>query len=150
MDKYQEMLERANKKYKYSELELGKIISLLDYCHAVDVRMTHRRMYEVFFKCDAIPGREITTDFCSDECARCGCSNCTAAEDAELIINQERTVLDFEPSDDFFFKDEVKSIFKRYHGDKNEKMSDTEIDMIAEEVKKELKYFNYCLIKGEN
>ena len=41
MDKYQEMLERANKRYKYSEIELGKITSLLDYCHAVDVRMTH-------------------------------------------------------------------------------------------------------------
>ena len=150
MDKYQEMLERAYKKYKYSELELGKIISLLDYCHAVDVRMTHRRMYEVFFKCDAMPGMELTIDSCSDQCAKYGCSNCTAAEDAECIINQEKSVLDLEPSDEFYFKDEVKSIFKRYHGDKNEKMSDTEIDMIAEELKKELKCFNYCLKKGEN
>ena len=150
MDKYKEMLERPNKKYKYSELELGKIISLLDYCHAVDVRMTHRRMYEVFFKCDALLGMELTIDSCSDQCSKYGCSNCTAAEDAECIINQEKSVLDLEPSDEFYFKDEVKSIFKRYHGDKNEKMSDTEIDMIAEEVKKELKYFNYCLIKGEN
>lgn len=150
MDKYQEMLERAYKKYKYSELELGKIISLLDYCHAVDVRMTHRRMYEVFFKCDAMPGMELTIDSCSDQCAKYGCSNCTAAEDAECIINQEKSVLDLESSDEFYFKDEVKSIFKRYHGDKNEKMSDTEIDMIAEELKKELKCFNYCLKKGEN
>ena len=39
MDKYQEMLERANKRYKYSEIELGKITSLLDYCHATDVRI---------------------------------------------------------------------------------------------------------------
>lgn len=90
MDKYEEMLKYADRKYNYSELEKEKIISLLDYCHATDVCMTHRRMYEVFFKCDAIPGREISTDFCSDECARNGCSNCTAAEDAELIINQEK------------------------------------------------------------
>lgn len=145
MDKYKEMLERANKRYKYSEIELGKIISLLDYCHANDVRMTPRRMYEVFFMCDAIPGREITTDFCSDECARCGCSNCTAAEDAELIINQERSVLDLEPSDEFYFKDEVKSIIKRYHGDKSDKMTDTELEMIVEEIKKELKCFNRCI-----
>ena len=65
MNNFIQRLERANKRYKYSEIELGKIVSLLDYCHANDVRMTHRRMYEVFFKCDAIPGREITTDFCT-------------------------------------------------------------------------------------
>ena len=145
MDKYQQMLERANKRYKYSEIELEKITSLLDYCHATDVRMTHRRMYEVFFKCDAIPGREITTDFCSEECARCGCSNCTAAEDSELIINQEKSVLDFEPSGDFFFRNEVKSIMKRYHGDKTDKMSDTELDLIVDELKRELKCLNHCI-----
>ena len=145
MDKYQEMLERANRRYKYSEIELGKITSLLDYCHATDVRMTHRRMYEVFFKCDAMPGRELTTDFCSDECARCGCSNCTAAEDAELIINHEKSVLDFEPSDDFFFRDEVKFIIRRYHGNKTDKMSDAELEMIVDELKKELKCLNHCI-----
>lgn len=145
MDKYEEMLKKADRKYSYSELEKQKIISLLDYCHANDVRMTHRRMYEVFFNCDAIPGREITTDFCSDECARCGCSNCTAAEDAELIINQEKTIFDFEPSDDFYFKDEVKSILNRYHGKKKDKLSETEIDMIVKEVRQELECFNKCL-----
>ena len=145
MDKYKEMLERANKKYKYSELELGKIISLLDYCHAVDVRMTHRRMYEVFFKCDALPGMELTIDSCSDQCAKYGCSNCTAAEDAECIINQEKSVLDLEPSDEFFFKDEVKSIIKRYHGYKSDKMTDTKLEMIVAEIKKELKCFNRCI-----
>lgn len=51
---------------------------------------------------------------------------------------------EYEPSDEFFFKDEVKSIFKKYHGDKNQKMSDADIDMIAKEVKKELNCFNYC------
>ncbi len=145
MDKYEEMLKKADRKYSYSELEKQKIISLLEYCHANDVRMTHRRMYEVFFKCDAIPGREITTDFCNDECARCGCSNCTAAEDAELIINQEKTIFDFEPSDDFYFKDEVKSILNRYHGKKKDKLSETEIDMIVKEVRQELECFNKCL-----
>ena len=147
MNNFIQMLERANKRYKYSEIELGKIISLLDYCHANDVRMTHRRMYEVFFKCDAIPGREITTDFCSDECARCGCSNCTAAENAELLINQEKSVLDLEPSDEFYFKDEVKSIIKRYHGDKTDKMTDGELELIVEEFKKELKCFNQYIGK---
>ena len=145
MDKYMEMLKWPNKRYKYSELELGKIISLLDYCHAVDVRMTHRRMYEVFFKCDAMPGMELTIDSCSDQCAKYGCSNCTAAEDAECIINQEKSVLDLEPSDEFFFKDEVKSIIKRYHGDKSDKMTDTELEMIVAEIKKELKCFNRCI-----
>ena len=145
MDKYKEMLERPNKKYKYSELELGKIISLLDYCHAVDVRMTHRRMYGVFFKCDALPGMELTIDSCSDQCAKYCCSNCTAAEDAECLINQEKSVLDLEPTDEFFFKDEVKSIIKRYHGGKTDKMSDSEIEMIVNEFRKELKCFNYCI-----
>ena len=87
MDKYKEMLERANKKYKYSELELGKIISLLDYCHAVDVRMTHRRMYEVFFKCDALPGMELTIDSCSDQCAKYGCS--TQRKEKRTILEQK-------------------------------------------------------------
>ena len=44
MDKYEEMLKTADKQYSYSELEKEKIISLLDYCHATDVRMTHRNL----------------------------------------------------------------------------------------------------------
>ena len=55
MDEYLEMLKLPHKRYKYSELEIAKITSLLGYCHATDVRMTHRRMYEVFYKCDALP-----------------------------------------------------------------------------------------------
>ena len=100
MDKYIGMLEGASKEYEYSELELRKITALLDYCHAVDVHRIHKGMYEVFFKCDAMPGREITIDFCSNECARFGCSNCTAAEDAEDIINKEKVVPEFEPTDE--------------------------------------------------
>lgn len=146
MDKYEEMLQSADRRYKYSELEKEKIISLLDYCHVTDVRMTHRRMYEVFFKCDAMPGKELTTALCSRECARYyGCSNCAAVDDAECLINQEKTIFDFEPSDDLHFKDEVKSILQRYHGKKKEKLSETEIDLIVQEVKKELKCFNHCL-----
>lgn len=82
------MIERADRKYKFSDIEKMKIRELLEYCHAVDVRWTLRRMYEVYFKCDAMPGMELTTGTCSDECARYGCSNCTAADDAELLINQ--------------------------------------------------------------
>lgn len=145
MDKYEDMLKYADRKYSYSELEKQKIISLLEYCHANDVRMTHRRMYEVFFKCDAMPGMELTVCDCSDQCARYACSNCTAAEDAECLINQEKTIFDFEPSDDFHFKDEVKSILQRYHGKKKDKLSETEIDLIVQEVKKELECFNHCL-----
>lgn len=51
MDKYEKMLGKANERYNYSEIEKQKIISLLDYCHATDVRMTDRNMYEVFFVC---------------------------------------------------------------------------------------------------
>ena len=146
MDKYREMLERADKRYKYSEIEMDKIVSLLDYCHANDVRMTPRRMYEVFFKCDAIPGRELNTDMCNSECAKYyGCTNCAVADDAECLINQDKSVLDFEPSDEFYFRDEVKSIIKRYHGDKPDKMSDAELEMIVEEFRKELKCFNHCI-----
>lgn len=146
MDKYQEMLERANKRYKYSEIELGKIISLLDYCHANDVRMTPRRMYEVFYTCDAMPGRELTTDRCNSECAKYyGCSNCAVVDDVECLINQDKSVLDLEPSDEFYFKDEVKSIIKRYHGVKTDKMSDSELDLIVDEFRKELKCFNQCI-----
>ena len=144
MDKYEEMLKTADKQYSYSELEKEKIVSLLDYCHATDVRMTHRKMYEVFFKCDAIPEREITSDFCNDECVRCGCSNCTSAEDAECLINQEKTILDLEPSDEFYFQDEVKSILQRYHDNKKSKLSEAEIEQIVDELRKEIQCFNHC------
>ena len=106
MDKYIEMLEGANKEYRYSEFELRKVTELLDYCHAVDVRRTHRGMYEVFYKCDVIPARELTLDSCSTECKKYGCSNCTAAEDAECIINQEKSVTELELADEYF-DDEV-------------------------------------------
>ena len=146
MDKYEEMLKKADRKYSYSELEKQKIVELLDYCHATDVRMTHRRMYEVFYRCDAMSGYELTTDLCSSNCARyCGCSNCAAVDDVECLINQEKTIFDFEPSDDFYFKDEVKSILEKYHGRKKDKLSDTEIDMIVKEVRQELECFNKCL-----
>lgn len=148
MNKYEEMIERADKRFNYSELERQKILSLLEYCHANDVRMTHRRMYEVFFLCDAMPGMELTTCTCDSECERCGCSNYTAAEDAELLINQEKSILDFEPSDDFFFAEEVKSMIKRYQGKKKGKISDGEIEMIIKEIQKELKCFNHCLGEG--
>lgn len=46
MDKYEEMLKRADEKYHFSGLEKRKIISLLDYCHANDVRWTFRRTKE--------------------------------------------------------------------------------------------------------
>jgi len=147
VNEYEEMLKNADRRYHYSELEKQKIIDLLGYCHATDVRMTHRRMYEVFFKCDAMPGRELTIDSCNDECAKYCCSNCTAVDDVECLINQEKTIFDFEPSDDFYFKDEVKSILNRYHGNKKDKLSETEIDLIVQEVKKELKCFNHCLGK---
>ena len=149
MDKYEEMLRYADRKYNYSELEKEKIISLLDYCHATDVCMTHRRMYEVFFKCDAMPGKELTTALCSRECARYyGCSNCAAVDDAECLINQEKTIFDFEPSDEFYFKDEVKSILQRYHGNKKDKLSETEIKQITNEVKKELRCLNHLINEG--
>ena len=148
MDKYREMLEKSSKRYKYSEIELDKIIALLDYCHANDVRLTPRRRYEVFYTCDALPGRELTTDMCSSNCAKYyGCSNCAVVDDAECLINQEKTIFDLEPSDDFYFKDEVKSIIKRYHGDKTDKMSDTELEMIVEEFRKELSCLNQCIGK---
>lgn len=69
------------------------------------------------------PGMEITTGNCNDECARYGCSNCTAADDAELLSNQEKTIFDFEPTDEFFFKEEVVSIINKYHGKKNGRMA---------------------------
>ena len=95
--------------------------------------------------CDAMPGMELTVSTCEAECAKCGCSNYSAVEDVECLINQEKTIFDFEPSDDFFFSDEVKSIISRYHGKKKDKLSDAEIEMIVKEVEKELKCFNHCL-----
>ena len=146
MNKYKEMLSKANKRYNYSEIELNKIISLLDYCHANNVRMTPRRMYEVFYTCDARPGMELTIDSCNNNCAKYyGCSNCAAVDDAECLINQEKSVLDLEPSDEFYFRDEVKTIIKRYHGNKKNKMSDSELEMIVNEFRKELKCFNNCI-----
>ena len=145
MDNYEDMLKRADRIYNYSELEKQKIISLLDYCHATDVRMTHRRMYEVFFRCDALPGMELTISDCNDSCEHYGCPNCTAVEDAECIINQEKTIFDLEPSDDFYFKEELKTILKRYHGNKKDKLSDAEIDMLVKEIRQELVCINKSL-----
>lgn len=142
MDKYEEMLKRADEKYHFSELEKDKIIRLLDYCHANDVRWTLRRMFEVYFMCSAMPGMEITTCDCNDQCARYGCSNCTAADDAELLINQEKSILDFEESDEFYFKEEVKFIIKKYHGSKKEKIPTDEIEMILKEIEQELNCYN--------
>lgn len=85
---------------------------------------------------------EITTCDCNDQCARYGCSNCTAADDAELLINQEKSILDFEESDEFYFKEEVKSIIKKYHGSKKGKIQEIEIDMILKEIKLELNCYN--------
>ena len=142
MNKYEEMLKRADEKYRFSDLEKNKIIGLLDYCHANDVRWTLRRMFEVYFMCDAMPGMEITTCDCNDQCAKYGCSNCTAADDAELLINQEKSILDFEEYDEFYFKDEVESIINKYHGSKKGKIPADELEMILKEVEQELKYCN--------
>ena len=57
----------------------------------------------------------------------------------------EKIIFEIESSNEFYFKDEVKSIIKRYHGDKFDKMSDAEIELIVEEFKKELNYFNHCI-----
>ena len=146
MDKFEKMLRKADEKHHYSELEKQKIIELLDYCHATDVRKTHRGMYGVFYECEAISGKELTTDFCSNNCAKYyGCSNCAVVDDAECLINQEKTIFDLEPSDEFYFRDEIKSILKRYHGDKKDKLSDEEIDMIIKEVRQELVCMNESL-----
>lgn len=81
-------------------------------------------MYEVYLMCDAMPGMEITTCDCNDQCERCGCSNCTAADDAELLINQGKSIFDFEETND--------------HGSKKGKIPESEIDMILKEIKQEL------------
>lgn len=146
MKQYEQMLKAVNELYNYSELEKQKIISLLDYCHATDVRKTRGGIYGVFYECAAMPGRELTTDSCSSGCAKYyGCSNCAVVDDAECLINQEKTIFDFEPSDDFIFQDEVKSILQRYHGDKKNKLSETEIEQIVDEIKKEIQCFNHCI-----
>lgn len=139
------MIERADRKYKFIHIEKIKIRELLEYCHATDMRRTLRRMYEVFFRCDAMPGMEITTGNCNDECARYGCSNCTAADDAELLINQEKTIFDFEPTDEFFFKEEVVSIINKYHGKKNGRMAEAELQQVIQEISQELKCCNMLL-----
>lgn len=145
MNKYEEILKSADKRYNYSELEKQKIISLLECCTANDVRMTPLRMYEVFFFCEDMPGMEITISDCSNQCARYECSKCTAADEAENIINQEKNVFDFEPSDEFYFADEVKKILNKYYGNKKGKLSNKEIELIINEVKQELNAFNSCL-----
>lgn len=97
--KFNEMIYQADRKYNFSELEKKKIQCLLEYCHANAVRWTLRKMFEVYFCCDAMPGMEITIEDCGNRCARFGCSNCTAAEDAELMLNQEKTVFGIQSDD---------------------------------------------------
>ncbi len=54
-------------------------------------------------------------------------------------------MLDFEPTDEFFFKDEVKSIINKYHGKKKGRMSETELQQLIEEFSQELKCCNMLL-----
>lgn len=91
MNEYEEMLQSADKWYHYSLSEKMKIISLLKQCNANDVRRTHRRMFEVFFRCSDMPGMEITIGECNDQCARYSCPACRAADDAECLINREQS-----------------------------------------------------------
>lgn len=139
---FNDMIQAADRKYAYSDIEKKKIKYLLEYCHANNVRWTLRGMFEVYFKCDAMPGIEITISDCSDGCARYGCSNCTAAEDAELLINQEKTIFDAASADELFFKDEVQAIISKYHGKKKGCLSDCEQEQIVKEFARELECLN--------
>lgn len=145
MNKYEEMLQSADQKYNYSELEKNKIISLLECCNANDVRMTPRRMYELFFLCEDMPGMEITVCDCSEQCPRYECSKCRAADEAENLINSDGNIFDYEPSDEFYFADEVKNILNKYHGNKKGKLTNRELELILNEIKQELNAFNSCL-----
>ena len=141
MNNYEEMLKIPSKRHSYSEIEKQKIVELLGYCHADEIRWTHRGIYELYFKCDAMPGMVITVSDCNDKCARCGCSTYTAADDAECLINQDRTVLEFEVSEGAFFEKEVKAILNKYKHDRTEKLTDTDIHLLAARVKDELQMF---------
>ena len=144
MDKYEKMLEKAMAEHIYSPLEKDLMHGMLDSIHAKRVKETQKGIYEVFYMCDAIPDKELNTILCDKNCQRYyNCSNCAMADDLECIINQEKTILDLEPSDTFYFEDEIRSIINNYRGDKNTAMSKTETNMLAEEIVKELK----CLLK---
>ena len=142
MNKYENMLQDAMAEKGYSILEKEKILYLLDYCHAERVRKLKQGYFEVLFRCDALDGISLATDTCNKLCKRCGCSTCTAAGDAEMLINLEKNILDFEPSDEFFFADEVQSILEKFRGNRNVKLCNSEIDQIMEEIKQELRCFN--------
>ncbi len=138
-NEFDQMIEKADRRMHYSELEKEKLKYLLEYCHASDIKYTQRRMYEVFYKCDAMPGMEITMCDCDDNCARCGCSNYTAADDAELLLNREKDIFEIEPSTGYYFDAEIKSMLNKYKGIGSCKLTDTEIENFLKRIKKELK-----------
>lgn len=142
---FNEMIRCADRKYHFSELEKKKIRGSLEYCHATDVRWTSREMFEVYFRCDAMPGKEITTIDCNNRCAKAGCSNYTVAEDAELLINQEKNIFDFDYTDEVFFENEIKSIIKKFHGKKHGKITGYECEQLLKELERELQLLNHCV-----
>ncbi|MBQ6908253.1 MAG: hypothetical protein IJQ28_07735 [Clostridia bacterium] len=142
MDKYDKMLNNAREKYNYSELEENMIKNLLDTCNAEDVEFTSKGMFEVLFKCDAIPNRTVTTCDCETVCERYGCSTCSAVGDAECLINCEKGILDFD-TDELYFENEIKEIVRKYYAGRNDKISDTEFDMLMKEISQEMN----CILK---
>lgn len=145
MDEFDVMLVKPKKRYSYSELEENKIKELLGTCHAKEINYTLRKMYEVYFTCDAMPGRLLTVTDCEAECAKYGCCTSTAADDAECLINCDKGILDFEPTDEMYFTSELKSIVQKYCGERKNRMTETEFIMLVKEISQELE----CILKGK-
>ena len=95
MDKYEKMMIEATNHYNYSTLEKETILRMLDAVHAENVKRTDDCMFEVHYKCDAMPDIQLNTEYCEAKCKRYyGCSNCATIDDLECLINQEKAVSD--------------------------------------------------------
>lgn len=137
MNKYENLIAKLNERHDFSELEKEMIMWLTDYCHVEDFRHTDNNMYEAFFKCDGLDGRIITTRDCESKCAKYGCSTCSAAGDLECLINKEKGILDFEQWDEIYFKSEIEEIVRKYYGNRNDRMTKTELNMLISEISRE-------------
>lgn len=132
------LLKQADRKYHYSEIEKGIIVNLLGYCHAVDVRWTLRQMFEVYFKCSAMPGKEITVSDCNDKCEKCGCSTCTAANDAECLIFREKPLHETYLENELWFEDEIHAVLRKYKGSMDGTLDRDEITFLSKRIQNEL------------
>ena len=127
-------------KVEYSERDLD----IIELAYATTIHKSQGSEYSTVI----IPIRMsqyITVSDCEAECAKYGCCTSTAADDAECLINCDKGILDFEPTDEMYFTGELKSVVQKYCGERKNRMTESEFEMLQKELSQELR----CILKGK-